>query len=430
MSLSFDKVNKVITVDAPDTEITIQNLLNSIREYEDELTSLDIPKICSCAGKESLGGGVSVGLTLTLLDDWQLAFEARSGPDYIQCKVSGGNIVATNVNGAIEPTAFTQVLITASSSATQSDIAAIQYSSFGGGVSINIANGAAGTEYNIGTIENPCNNFADGLLIAIERGFSTFFITGDVILSSGIDFKEMNFVGESKTKTVITIDASADVEKCEFYDAEITGILDGGNVLKNCLIGNINYINGFIEQCVLKTGTITLGGSEEAHFLDCWSGVVGTATPIIDMGGSGQGLGMRNYNGGIELRNKSGPEKVSIDLNSGQIILHSTVTNGEIMLRGLGHLTDNSAGATVNSADLICYDTIGDAVWEHTDAEFLTKILKNKKSLIKNGSIWELIVYDDDNITPILNKALKDKDGNDITDLAAGELAQELQSSV
>jgi hypothetical protein len=60
----------------------------------------------------------------------------------------------------------------------------------------------------------------------------------------------------------------------------------------------------------------------------------------------------------------------------------------------------------------------------------MRKTIYNKKSLVKNGSIWELIIYDNDNITPILNKALKDKNGNNITDLVAGILAEELQSSV
>jgi len=323
-----------------------------------------------------------------------------------------------------------QVSLIVNNAAGLINMPAIEYSSFDGGVTVDVVNGVVGTVYNIGTPQNPVNNVADALLIASYRGFTTFYIIEDITLDSGTDFEEMIFVGESKTKSLITIESDADVENCEFFDAEITGVLDGGSVLKNCLIKNINYVNGYIEQCVLGTGTVTLGGGEEAHFLDCWSGVVGTATPIIDMGGSGQALGMRNYNGGIHLKNKSGPDKVNIDLNSGHVILDSTVTNGEIVIRGIGKLTDNSIGATVDCNELVNSENVATAVWNDSDAEFLLKVIRNKKSLEKNSSIWELIIYDNDNSTPILNKAIKDKDGNNITDLAAGVLSQELKTSV
>ncbi len=69
-------------------------------------------------------------------------------------------------------------------------------------------------------------------------------------------------------------------------------------------------------------------------------------------------------------------------------------------------------------------------IWAHASAMFLLKIIKNKKVLAKNVTVWELIIYDDDNTTPILNKAIKDKDGGDITDLEAGVLAQEIATSV
>jgi len=45
---------------------------------------------------------------------------------------------------------------------------------------------------------------------------------------------------------------------------------------------------------------------------------------------------MRNYNGGIKLQNKSGPESVSVDLNSGQVIVDDSVTAGTVVLRGTG----------------------------------------------------------------------------------------------
>lgn len=62
--------------------------------------------------------------------------------------------------------------------------------------------------------------------------------------------------------------------------------------------------------------------------------------------------------------------------------------------------------------------------------QLLLAFIRNKKYLSKVGLIWYLIIRNDGDTTDILKKELKDKDGNNITDLAAGILAQELASSV
>jgi hypothetical protein len=85
------------------------------------------------------------------------------------------------------------------------------------------------------------------------------------------------------------------------------------------------------------------------------------------------------------------------------------------------------SGSGVTSQDKI---DIADAVWDHADGDFLLKVVKNKKALEKSGSEWQLIVYDDNGTSELLNKALKDKNGNDITDLEAGLLSAELKTSV
>lgn len=435
--VNFDYTNKLIIVtEAPDSsgwvEIDVKIDIYSDGK-EDWRTDTDLNKFkfpVRGVGGDDLPGEKSLGSTFFLDYGWRI----RPYEDDHVLSVNG-NLYTTEGESPFTQTvgSYNVMVINTVSSlvdSTVQQLAEIEYASFNGGVTVDVVGGVAGTDYPTGTSQEPSSNMTDALAIAASRGFTTFFIIGDITLDSGTDFDETIFVGESRTKSVITIDSDADVENCEFYDANVTGTLDGGNVLKNCAIADINYVNGYIEQCVLLTGTVTLGGSEEAHFLDCWSGVVGTATPIIDMGGSGQGLGVRNYNGGIELRNKTGSDKVSIDLNSGQVVLDSTVTAGEIVVRGIGKLTDNSVGATVNDDNLLAPSVIADAVWNHTDATFLLKVVKNKKSLEKTGSVWELIIYDDDDTTPILQKDLKDKDGNDITDLAAGVLAQELQTSV
>lgn len=102
----------------------MQDLLDTLRTMESDATAMDNDAIVDAAGKENLGGGVAVGLTVTL-QNAKLAFEARSGPSFELCRVSGGNLVAIDANGdtfdtPISPTAYTQVVLTQSSSATLS----------------------------------------------------------------------------------------------------------------------------------------------------------------------------------------------------------------------------------------------------------------------------------------------------------------------
>ena len=119
-TLTFFKYDRVIQVDSPQTQVTIQDLHDQIRLYEEQLINLDYGHITNAYGKQSLGGGAFIGITLELISDWRIAFEARPGPSTILCTVSGGNLVAINqyANNPIKPTAFTQVVIAQSSSPT------------------------------------------------------------------------------------------------------------------------------------------------------------------------------------------------------------------------------------------------------------------------------------------------------------------------
>jgi hypothetical protein len=120
-TIDWDVSPRVILIDAPSTEVSMQDLLDTLRTEECKASNMDNPPIVSAAGKEELGGGVQVGLTVTLLNA-VLGFEARGGPTWVQCNASGGNLVSVDVNGTpippIYPTMYTQVVITASSSAT------------------------------------------------------------------------------------------------------------------------------------------------------------------------------------------------------------------------------------------------------------------------------------------------------------------------
>ena len=161
MALTFDTLNQIITVDSPATEITMQDLIDGIRDFEDGNIGIGLAKIADAAGKQDLGGGVLVGITLTLID-WKLKFEDRSGPDYIICNVTGGNLVRYDTGSGlytnpIEPAAYVTVTLTASASATLQELSAIQYSSFDGCVTVDITSSYTGSTFAVGTPQEPVN---------------------------------------------------------------------------------------------------------------------------------------------------------------------------------------------------------------------------------------------------------------------------------
>ena len=64
------------------------------------------------------------------------------------------------------------------------------------------------------------------------------------------------------------------------------------------------------------------------------------------------------------------------------------------------------------------------------DMSFLLACIRNKKYLAKTGDIWYLVIRDSNDTVDMLRKPLKDKSGNNISDILAGVLAAELKSEV
>ncbi len=117
-SLLFDFYDKIITVPIADTSLDLQFLINEIRSAEHNLApGIAYDQIADAFGKQDLGGGVKVGITVILLDGWRVAFEARPGPGTVSVTVSGGNFVGEAGANPIAPTAFTQVNVAQSTSA-------------------------------------------------------------------------------------------------------------------------------------------------------------------------------------------------------------------------------------------------------------------------------------------------------------------------
>jgi len=431
-------------------DVSIQELYNAIREWEDFAIHADDDTLIDAAGKEALGGGVTVGITATLqntqvlftgnltpLDDgsgrtcdatdstgtqlyvddadfvtagvevgdavynettneWATITEVvdlntlnhlalsgqggsgwTSGDNYqvmenISCTMSGGNLVAVDDVGSeldpIIPSPFVQVARTSSSSATIQEIDAIRYSSYQNAVWVDTTGSQTGTAFPSGTREYPVNNVADALVIADDKGFDTLSVIGDITIDGSADITGMKIVGQSQALSTVTIDTSATALNCEFNNATVTGILDGGNKFVGCIVGDVEYLSGIIEECGL-TGTITLGTTVITTIIRCFQAA--TSTPSIDMTGISRVVSVADYSGAIHIKNSTFAGNIcGLGLASGHVVLESSVTAGNFFVGGVGQVVDTATSYTVLNTDgLLNKADIADAVLDESILE-------------------------------------------------------------
>lgn len=291
--------------------------------------------------------------------------------------------------------------------------------------------GSAGTGWPIGTTYTPSNNLTDALLIMLYGKVK------DLVLQSSLTIGASHDVSDKVIRTIglmgtnVTLVSGCAANNTSFRNLDLSGVVTAGDVLLiyDCSIGTLENFRGVMNNVSFdQSAEISLSG---------WATIIqGTAggdpTNEVEFSIGTASLNMTHWTGNLKLKDKTGTDRTVINCDSGNIIIDASCTAGTIQLLGTGNIeADNSGpGCNVDTDGFTTLDSIADAVWAVDDALFLLKVVKNKKALVKNGAVWQLIIYDDNDTTPILIKDLKDKDGNEITDLAAGVLAQELANSV
>jgi hypothetical protein len=431
---------RIVVVEAPQSEASVQDVVNAIRAWEDSIEGHLYEPLIDAAGKEDLGGSVSVGITATLQNaklrfaarpealsigsatsadsngqiltdtaadfiadgvypgctvintttyaqetiitvttntlttfflqsgsrqDWQIGDNYRVYPNEL-CTISGGNLVAVDqARTPIDPVFQApniNVVRSSASSATTTDLEAIQYASYQNAVWIDVTSSTVGTEYDAGTRENPVNNLNDAVAIANERGFKRLQILESMTLDSGTDIEGFEIVGQSQVNTAIIMDPNAQCYEVTIRDCQISGTLDGGTYIKNCIVGDLYYVNGHIHNSGIE-GTIYLEGSEDALIANCYQS--SGATCVVDLGGTGQNLTVVNFTGRIQLENGVSPTNVAaIAFESGQLIIDSTITSGMVIVSGIGAVTNNGTPTMLSTDGLMSKETIATAVWD------------------------------------------------------------------
>ncbi len=352
MPIIFDGPTKTITLSSGETQVAAGDIYSRWKDWVALSDNAKYLPAFRTIGGDPLSAIINAGSYFFLRND--LGWRMKPPEEDITIYLSGNFVAQDSLIDAIIPTtgAFTASII-GLQPVTQGVVpqmqAQLEFGSFQGAVWVNQSSGLSGTGYTvegepIGNASNPVNNFPDAKAIADSRGLSTMRVQGSDVLDTGDDVSNFKLVGDNAARTMLTINPASDTLGLEITEATINGTLDGITIIRECNIMDLNYFNGFLFQCMIN-GTITLGAGAQANILSCFSGVPGASTPTFDLGGAGQSLALRDYNGGALITNKNGPESCSIDLVAGQVKIDlTTVTNGTIVVRGTGKVINAADG--------------------------------------------------------------------------------------
>ena len=346
MAISIDWGTKVINIPRADM-VLVQSLPIEIRELPLNAFHLELKSLESSIegmmfpdthvhNTEVTLGGLTFARVIEIINGYTVTFE--DGQYAVNLTGANSN-VGDNVN-------VNQVSVRTQNSAGLISSPDIEYSSFNGGVSIDVSSGFSGTVYPTGTDRQKVDNIEDALLIAEYRGFTKLYAHSNLTINNqNISYIEIE--GQSNVDTYINIEPSANVVGSTFKSSRITGELDGDNSFDSCTIEDISYVNGTIINSGLN-GTIILGGSEQVYINNCTTYTM-DEIPIINMSGGGQDLVMPNYTGLLKISNMSDAStKIGFGLDGGEVTLLNDVSSGYINISGIGQLIDENGASIIS----------------------------------------------------------------------------------
>ena len=261
---------------------------------------------------------------------------------------------------------------------------------FAGRVTIDVANGEAGTGGVIGSESSPVNNIADARVIADARNFRKFsIINGTLLLDQNYD--DWEFIG-SGFNSAIDMNGQS-VNNSIFREIMFSGTGLGTIVAFTCQVGpaSLTGIDGTFFDCSVL-GTITNSAAGDLFFKDCADAISGLGTPTMIMVPGGGTLQLRSWNGGILIQGfTEAGHSASLEVDPGRLVLDATNTGGSMLVRGLGTFTDNSAGTSIDK----------DGFLDGLDVKLIKALDAGNVTVTGSNPFVVEVLDPDDNLTPI-----------------------------
>lgn len=354
MAISINWDTKVITVPKADTllvqaapteirQLDMDSFRLTLKDLEDDEEGMPFLNTHNHVAPINVGS-VSLARVLEIINGYTVTFE--DGQYAVNLVGANSNLAdVTNVN---------QVSVRSANSAGLTYSKEVEDQSFSDArVWVDTVNGLPGTDFPRGTPGDPVSNLVDAKAIISNRNMpKRIFLRGSVTVGSTETIADYDILGSSAILATIDADTGANTDNLVVESLTIMGDLMGNlTARQSTSLTNLADFEGNMSNCGLD-GSINISDNQTVLLDSCYSEIAGMSTPTITMGVNST-LIMRNYSGGIAIRNMTAGCVASVDLDPGSLILDNSNTGGELVARGVGSISDNSAGTSVLSESLV-----------------------------------------------------------------------------
>jgi len=398
--VTFDPTTKIISVtQAPVSgEVNIDVKIDIYSDgKEDWLANESLSRFrfpISAVGGNPLPGSKALGTTFFLLYGWKIRpYEASHTMNV------NGNLYCQDGTSPYVPTlgTFSIAIIGAVSSLVDSTIQQlpeIEQGSYESGVTIDVVNGVGGTAYPVGTPKYPVNNLAQAKTIAEDRGFDTLFVYGELIIGAAESISEYTLIGLGATfniaRTSIILTSGCTTSNTRFENLRVDGRQNGESEFLNCVVGVITNSHCQFHDCKM-VGMVSVANSSwvQNHTTDlknCYS----VDWYIVDYNSSPLNQIYANYSGKIKIINCTDSRAdIIIQLDSGEVWIDASCTAGNITVRGVGTIIEDSVGAVVNVQGLISTESSNAATLEQTQSiQYLVESIRERNLALGDSYFW------------------------------------------
>lgn len=286
-------------------------------------------------------GGVTLARVVEIINGYTVTFE--DGQYAVNLVGANSNIAdVTNVN---------QVSIRSANSAGLTFSDQINQQSFAGFVWIDTISGLPGVQFPRGTPTDPVSNWTDADVIADALGLENFKLRHTLVMPVNENLDTYTIEGLNVVDSQILFQGGS-TNSLDLYNLSIAGDMGSGFcVARECILSTMINFEGGLFNCVIN-GNITLSavpaGSNDISFMNCVSGFPGDTRFTLDCNGTTADIQFRNWSGGMGIANFTSGNFMSIDVSQGKIVIDASCTAGQILIRGVAEVIDNSGpGCTV-----------------------------------------------------------------------------------